>query len=518
MIDPRVRVIHAGGESVPCILEALDATVEVRLPAVAEWRHQLMALTLAEILGRVARRLVLRDAGSTDADRRLPPGPRSLAERFETSRARGMEPLPADSPAVTVAIGAAGPADVHVDGDGWMSYLGSQPTELASTGSVVPIGPLIAAARGAERVVALLLYNHVVSPPPTAGVYSSALSYETRSTVFDEPAPDFDPSIDMVMFGAGSVGGAAAYAFAHTPELGGSLDIVDPETLVRGDFVKAILASREASTAELGKADMVKHALEHLPALAVRPHRQTARAFVAGRSPFQPLPLVLCAVDSVASRREIQDCGPLDLINAACNADEVVVSGHRTDDGPCVYCLHVPDVLDASRIRWKLIAGATGFGLQDVLALSRPESRLSPEHVRRIEQHRAVVAGSLSPYIGGNLDELYRAELMYGEHAVPIGDSGLIAVPRPSVTAAAGFLLAGEALKAAGGRRYQPFRLGRLGRLKTMYRESLMHGPATAFLTDVNRHDGVECLCRSTRRLRLVRTRYGLRTEHRTAA
>jgi hypothetical protein len=77
----------------------------------------------------------------------------------------------------------------------------------------------------------------------------------------------------------------------------------------------------------------------------------------------------------------------------------------------------------------------------------------------------------------------------------------------------AGFVLAGEALKAGGGEAFVPYRLGVPGQLGTKHEESLFHSPNTSLVAPARRHEGSACLCRSPRRLRIMRQRYGLAEE-----
>jgi len=165
-------------------------------------------------------------------------------------------------------------------------------------------------------------------------------------------------------------------------------------------------------------------------------------------------------------------------------------------------------VLDEQRVTLKLAAGATGMPVGEVLALWVGATPLVEDHLRRIESHRGSASGALLQYLGRTLEELYRSELMYGEMAITTEDGTMLAIPWPFVTALAGFLLASEALKFGAGPDFVPYRLGVTGGLPTKYRESMESGPRTGLLTSVQRHEGHECLCRSTRRLRLLRERY----------
>ena len=216
---------------------------------------------------------------------------------------------------------------------------------------------------------------------------------------------------------------------------------------------------------------------------------------------------MLTAVDSRDSRRSIQDCLPLDLVNAACNTTEIHLSGHRTGEGPCMCCLHMEEVLDEKAVRSRLLQAATGLNERMVLTYLAGDQPIPAELVRGIEHHRHLPPGSLSRYEGGTLEELRMGELLYG--ATPVRtDTGTVAVAAPNVTALAGVLLAGEALKDATPG-LERFRLGPTAS-HIKYAENPVAGASRAVLTNPPRWPTSECLCRSTRRLRIMRQRYRL--------
>ncbi len=396
MSDPRLRVVHQGSSDTGSrILAALDQTVEIRLPrGPLEWRHQLLALTLTDLLSRLCPRIRVQGLADQGADPRLPTGPGALADRIEWVRSRGVVALEPRDAVVSVAIGDAGRAALYADGDGWLSYVGTQPGQLAGSGSSVPIGPLTAAARVGAYVVGRLLAELRPSPEPIRSAYSSALTYRAEQTPVHQDAPVLDPAITALLVGAGSVGGAAVHALAHMPGLHGSLDIVDPQLLEERNCVRAILASRRDSAGK-PKTDVAVHALAHHADLRAVGHSLRISEFVAQRPREAPLPLVLSPVDSVASRREIQDCLPIEIIDAACDPTEATVSGHVTDDGPCLYCLHLPAVLDAEHIRLRLISQATGLAKPLVLKLMLEGTVLTADLLRSIEAARGLRAGRL---------------------------------------------------------------------------------------------------------------------------
>lgn len=521
MNDRRLRVIQRGadgGEDEICAL--LDQPLRVVLPhGTPPLRDQLLALALVDLLGRLFPRIEIVADADAPVDPRLPPGANLLVDRLEAARAHGFDPAPpTGDAAVTVAIGpAAGDANVYVDGSGWQSYVGTQPSRLAADDdSVVPVGPLITACRGANQVFQLMLGNRLAQPTHIIeSSYSSTLTYKSSTEPFDDPELASPARIEAVLVGAGSIGGAAAYLLANVADLEGELDIVDDDVLAEHNPDRAILATEELATRGAVKVDVAAEALAHHRALAARPHRKRFDEFVAKRPREAPLPVVLAAVDSVASRREIQDAVPYEVIDAACGLDQVSCSGHRTDDGPCVYCLHIENVLDSKRIKYRLIAQATGLPEPTVIALLVKEAPLTSQHLQAIETHRRahgenVPAGAFDAYLGKTLDTLYREKFLYGEALVKTGGGGQAAVAAPFITALAGFLLAGEALKAAAGDTYSPFRLGPSGQIATMYREDPWGTATNALLLNPPRWPSGECLCRSPLRLRLLRARYAL--------
>jgi hypothetical protein len=291
------------------------------------------------------------------------------------------------------------------------------------------------------------------------------------------------------------------------PGLHGRLVVVDPQTLEEHNPARALLATATAAAVGAGKAAAAAEALGHHDALEVTAVAATVTAWHATLPRQEPLPLMLVAVDSADARRAIQDCLPLNLLNAACHPLEITVSGHRTDDGPCVCCLHMEQVLDTQNVRKRLIARATGMPESQVNELMVRPVPLTAMHLRRIEQVRGLPAGALARYERQSLLELWRAELMYGAVPVTTAGGGTVAVAAPYVTALTGVLLAGEALKASSG--VEPrFRLGP-GGLAIKYEEHVAGGPVNGLLTGPPRWPTSECLCRSTRRLRLTHQLYG---------
>ncbi|HEX8092819.1 ThiF family adenylyltransferase [Jatrophihabitans sp.] len=523
MTDRRLRVLAGPDADGAAVLALLDgARVRIVPPSRPEWHHQLLLLTLVDLLGRLLPQVTVELNPELEASELLPPGPPLLLDRVRTALANGGLSLPESAgdaaPEIVVFLGQAPPhsaASLHVDGNGWISYLGSTPSCLDhQPGPLVAVGPIAAACRAAAAVMCRVLQSvsasaaRAVAETPTS-CYASALTYDFSADPLSEPAL-LPQGVDAVLVGAGSVGGAAVYTFAATPDLIGRLVIVDPQCLEPHNPDRALLATAAAAAAGERKVDVAARALAHRqPALAVTAHFGDISNYQATHDRQAMLPLTLAAVDSAASRRAIQDCLPLEVINAACHPHEVTISGHRTDDGPCVCCLHMADVLDRERVLMRLIAAGTGMSERMVSQLLITNAPLNAQHVTAIERHRNLPPGSLASSQGETLEVAWRKQLLYGVMTITTSTGAVAAVAAPHVTALAGALLAGEALKASIPDA-ATHRLGPVG-LATKYAEDPTMGPAYALLSNPPRWPGSECLCRSTRRLRLLRERYHLR-------
>ena len=516
--DPRIRIVRGHGIDPAALLARLDEPIEISLPTEEmPLRTQLLAITLTEILARVFPCIRATGDLAQAAAAGLPPGPPSLGERLERARQRGHRPLlapPTSSALVTVCVGHGGVGDLYVDGAGWQSYVGRIPSRLNAADDTLPVGPLCAAARAAAHVFRRVLGDLLPETPgPAASCYWSALDYAASSEPLARPETVTATSVRAILAGLGSVGGAAVYLLRHMADLSGQLYLVDPQLLEQRNYVRALLADFDSAAAQLRKTDVAKTALDHHGALKASAHFESFAEYVAARSPEAALPLVACSVDTIPDRRSIQDAMPLEIINAACSTSNVVVSGHRTGEGPCPYCIYIEQVLDKDNILVRLIERRTGLTAKEVNAALARGALLPQNVLARIARYNDLPADAFDAYLDRPLIELYRAELVYGES--PVAD-GSAAVAAPFITALAGFLLAAEVLKASTPA-LQPFRLGPQGELRalggtrpTKYEEAVFSSPHDALLMSLPRWETPACLCRSERRLELMRARYGL--------
>jgi len=510
MTDHRLRLLHGTDDDVSAIAARLDGTgIRVVLPeGQPAWSHQLVGLTLTDLLSRLFPRISVVVADDAVADAKLPPGPDRLKDRFMAARNRGGLPVnDADDPAILIRVGGTeGDASFFVDGDGWESYVGTVPSRLTlSTDSNVPTGPIAAACRTAALVFDQVFRSGVRQAPES--VYSSLKTYE----VSGKPLGHQDAvavGLDAMQVGAGSIGGAAIYSLARVPGVKGQLVVIDPQDLEAHNHVRALLVSQTDSAAQRPKLDLVGEALGHHDGLDVVPHKASVTDYHASLPQDHVFPIVLSAVDSAPSRRAIQDCLPLVVVNAACHPHEVTVSGHVTGQGPCVCCLHMKDILDAKKVRMRMLAGATGMNEPMVAELLTAGAPLNLAHLRGIAKHRELGEADLNHFEGKTLDDLWREELLYGAAAISTDSGSAVAVAAPFVTALAGTFLASELLKRSDSN-LRDNALGPNGSF-LRYVENPYASPLFADRSSPPRWEGSECICRSTRRMRILTQRYGL--------
>jgi hypothetical protein len=194
------------------------------------------------------------------ADPLLPPGPPLLRERLEEARRHGAEPEPPGEAELVIHVGPgeSEKARIHVDGYEWQSYVGTGPSRLPDDdGRAIAVGPLAAACRAAAQAFRQLLTDLLPGVTTIESSYWSALSYEKGETPFADPELSIPHHVEAVLVGAGSIGGAAAYLFARTPELEGYLDIVDPQPLEERNPDRALLATQAAAAAGAVKLRLI---------------------------------------------------------------------------------------------------------------------------------------------------------------------------------------------------------------------------------------------------------------------
>lgn len=485
------------------IIEATDA---------GTFSAQATAFTAVNLLSRLFRRLVIVAPVAATADVRVPFAAGSLGPALISFAARV-------HPQVHATLAAAPPTDsvilhiapftpttnaaaVYCGGAGWLAHVSRRPfMGTAASDDANPIGPVVAAALGVAEVFKVVFGDIVAGIVPADGIRFSALTYATDDK---DPGPPLGPITlpDTTLVGVGSIGSAFLWGLAHLPAIRGRLAIVDPDALAAHNPDRAILVLDDAAARKLPKATWARDTVQpSLPHLAVTYFDGTIREYVDTLPPDYRLPLAVSAVDSLEARRDIQDALPRRILNASTGPTKVEVSRHGFGgDGPCLYCLYLPEVLERAPIR--VATACTGFAPKTVAEMLMPNSqhRLSAGNLRGIERHNDLPPGMLRGFEQRPLQDLLADRLWYSQAPVPLAD-GHALVTTAFVSALAGILLLAETIKEATPTLAQY-------RLMSVYEQELL-GVPNGFVYPGERDSTGYCLCHDPLRVRLYGEKYG---------
>jgi hypothetical protein len=417
----------------------------------------------------------------------------------------------ADARLIRVFVGDISPPqqldslDLYVGASEWGACLSiSHPQQFTATTN--PVGALAAGALASGEVFKLVfsdvLRGSVILGRGVPDTYSiSLLTYSPTSGTSEPRLPD-DITMDVVLFGCGSIGCGVLLGLLSTPHVRGRLTVVDNGVFDETNPYKYTLLDSSSAHAHLPKAIWAKDLVDRHGAdrFSVYAHEGTAYDYVASLTPDYRLPLVVSAVDTVEARMEIQDTLPRFAVNAGVAGTTAEVSVHAFADGPCLACLGITQ----QRESWsaKPIADRLGLEQERVYELIISNSPLSKDDLQAIGNAGCAGADLLSgldQFLGQPLLSLYNRAL-YSEAALSSVSGAPARVTTAFVSAFAGVLVLAELLKKAAGD-LQPFLV------RNSYRQELLGIPADGMLR-YERDSTGRCLCHSAFRQLVYRSKY----------
>jgi len=517
--DGRLRFVQAlqlvgtgiGREELIRRLDETPIAVVVGRQAAESLATQTTALTAANLLARLFRRLIVVAPKEVHTHVRLPfiqqgefaAALVAFAGRVHPDvRAELRDEPPAEAAVLHVSDpgAATGPWRVYCAGAGWLSRVARRPLVSLLPADENPVGPLVAAALGAAEVFKLVLGDVLSGVVPAEDIAFSSLTYRVGEQEAG-PALGGVHLPDVVLVGAGSIGSAFLWGLAHLPDASGKLTPVDSDRLKRHNLDRAILVLDGVAASEPEKARWARDMMKPwMPKLGVTPFSGAIRQYVDTLPPDYRLPLVISAVDSIESRRDIQDALPERILNASTGPTKIEVSRHGVlGEGPCLYCLYLPEILERSPLH--VAMERTGFEQRYVAELMIPDGKrlLSDGNVRGIEQRNRLPLGTLRHHVGRRLPELLRNQIWYSQAPVST-EGGQALVTTAFVSALAGFLLLAETIKEADPS-LASYRLDRV------YEQELLAVP-NEFIYPGERDATGYCLCHDPLRQRLYQEKY----------
>lgn len=321
------------------------------------------------------------------------------------------------------------------DAAGWSYSVGPHHLELPRQ----PGGPAVGAL-AASCFMAAQAFGHALQGQtayhPTTGFVANLLDYQNTVA----PNPEHGPLrlTELALFGCGSVGSSALYATLLIGINGGPMALVDPDPFrarnkLRYPILREIVEG-PAKVTWLGE-------IAGRGGIEATPHETNIQGFVNGYAEPPVLPLALVSVDTVEGRCDATNALARTTLNAGVSGMRLHVSRHGFGEDGCAYCQYV-DVAP-TRSAAQLLAERVGLPLARVLALIELEDG-------RISEADAAQMGASGrfqgtpPQAGERLADLDRR--IYAQASVQTPE-GEVLVSTPFVSAMAGVLLLGEALK-----------------------------------------------------------------------
>ncbi len=449
---PLADFFHRGALAVSQVLTNLDeSAIEARLDqrriAIAFSRE-----TAQSPEGKKAVELSVNLAARLYPSISLQPGPGAgdLAASL-SELARAINPVLDLEPANDSAIGLCiGPGRVVAKSS---IFVGSTALEgLISTTEALPVGVSdLAFGPGAATCVGLAnLFRVIFMDDP---VLDSSLRLNVLP-ITDQPPIDLSASDlgEAALIGAGAVGNAVAWSLARS-NISGTLHIVDPEVVDRGNLQRYVLAV--GANVDTPKVELIERELRGSSIETVS-HPLAFETFAAEGAEYR-FPSIV-ALDSARDRRQVQAALPPWIANAWTQTGDLGVSTHEfVGRGACLACLYLPAGAVASEDQ--IYAEALGIPEQllEVRRLLVEGGSVPLPLLELIATRLGADPPSIAHFDGVGIRALY-VEGLCGGGMLPLGRTG---TPRPDVhvplahqSALAGIMLAARAIaRAIAGRR-----------------------------------------------------------------
>lgn len=441
--------------------------IEIVAPssAINSLAGQVLIYQTATLVSRLFDRVTLIGEEAAEAHPRfaLVDGPFLSAMREEIANIRPEVPK-SNAPGcaltrrirVIVGRGEAGDETsqtIYVGANGWFAMLSAtEPQDLHD--SPTTVGALAAGTLAAAEVFKMVFGDVVPQSLPfivgsREGYSLSLLTYGPADNL--NPALPEEISIDLTLFGCGSIGCSIVNCLLLTPQLAGTVGLVDNGRFDERNPFKYVLLDWASAHAGKFKAVWAQRQLSERAS-----DRYSARAFVGTAAEYVAtlpvdyhLPLVASAVDTVEARLEIQDTLPRKIVNAGIEGTLAEVSVHSFGSGPCLACLGIRQ----ARESWsaQTVADRVGLPAARVHELIITNSAMTADDVRMIREAGRAPASMIedvASFVGQPVLSFYH-RVMYSETAVTTPAGARARVTTAFVSAFAGILVLAECIKAS---------------------------------------------------------------------
>jgi len=398
---------------------------------------------LVRLVARLYPKLEFRPIGGASGSPGLEELAKAINPEIDISAAR-------KGRAAVIAVGRTrvkGKA-IYIGSEIWVGGVGTT-GPIGSNESGNPFGAGAAACLGAANLFRVYFGDLLENGELDKDARISLLNFATG----DKAANEFGRKpIDiglLQLVGVGAIGNAVVWSLANGIDLGGTVDLIDPQTLELSNLQRYILSERTDETAI--KVDLAASFLPGLGKVAANPLQKSWSEFVieTGNHHFD---LVATALDTIHDRVEVQATLPKFIVNAWTQPGDVGVSRHAfLGDDACLACMYLPAA--KTRNRDEIIADELQMpelllNLRLMLETGEP---VGPEFVREVARRATVDPAALLPFADLPL-AAFRAKAVCGQGILAASDSDRTAVQVPMAfqSAMAGVMLAAEIVGQRG--------------------------------------------------------------------
>jgi hypothetical protein len=381
MKDPRHSFVDSvGGATVHELLRSTRIQIVIGRTDLERFAAQVLLYTLATTTFR------LFDNVEVVGDDTVPSHPSLslLAGPFIAELKRHLQRLrPAKYTAgtegrtLTVVVGSfqVATGDIFIGSTGWSALVSKQKNQPIHEG-MNPLGSLAAGSMGAAEIFKTLFRGDISGAAYADDYCLSLLRY--RSSPDLEPLLPEQIAVELVLYGAGSIGCGFLLASLLTPQLQGTIDIVDNGRFEERNTYKYPLLNLEAAKDEHFKATWAQSVLHREIGTRLKAigHVTTVNGYLASLAIDYKIPIAVCALDNFEARLEVQDTLPEYIVNAGIDGTLAEVSVHKFGAGAaCLACLCLKKELES----WNAVkmAELTGLDPKRVHRLVRENQQLS---------------------------------------------------------------------------------------------------------------------------------------------
>lgn len=331
---------------------------------------------------------------------------------------------------------------IRFDSDGWIVRLTRNQPHYIRGHYYNPLAAAAAACFAANELFKTL-FSPYLKVTLADHFTLSLLDYSIKTDV-EENGNLFDADVGEVwLAGAGAVGNGFLYGLSLLDSLNGTINISDNREITESNLQRYILVN-EGNIGK-SKAVIAANALYEKQNVTINSIEKTIQDCFIEEVENRKIDTLICAVDTIETRKEIQTLLPRLILNGWTRMDEFAVTRHEFDSiHRCLSCLY-DKTPPKEYSEMDNIVEQTGFNHDEVLNIIRQNMGLTKEHILRIAQYRNDKLDNLTPWIGRPLQSFYHEAICGGISLAT--DTGEETVPLAHISALTGILLAIELIK-----------------------------------------------------------------------